>query len=148
MADHVADTGVISWFGMTTPIGWLECDGAAVNRTTYSDLFAEIGTAYGVGDGSSTFNVPDFLGRTIVGEGTGVGLSARANGDEGGVETHQVSEAELANHKHFVYNGGGGVQYLGSGNKRSTYPDTGSAGSDTAHDNIMPSLALTPCIKT
>lgn len=56
-----------------TKTGWLVCDGAEYNRSTFSDLFDEIGTAYGPGNGSTTFNVPDFRGRVPIGVGTGVG---------------------------------------------------------------------------
>ena len=57
-------SGAIMDFAMTAvPAGWLQCDGAAVSRTTYAELFAAIGTAWGVGDGSTTFNLPDARGR-------------------------------------------------------------------------------------
>jgi microcystin-dependent protein len=52
---------IVAWSStLAIPTGWLECDGSAVSRTTYVDLFGAIGTTYGVGDGSSTFNLPDF----------------------------------------------------------------------------------------
>lgn len=58
-----AFSGVITMFGgPTAPTGWLLCDGSAVSRTTYATLFAAIGTTYGTGDGSTTFNLPDFRG--------------------------------------------------------------------------------------
>ena len=64
-------TGSILTFGGTVaPTGWLICDGSAVSRSTYSDLFALVGTAYGPGDGSTTFNVPDFTDRGPIGPGT------------------------------------------------------------------------------
>ena len=56
--------------GDSAPTGWLLCNGAAVSRTTYADLFAVLSTTYGVGDGSGTFNVPNFGGRVPVGVGT------------------------------------------------------------------------------
>lgn len=55
----------------TIPSGWLECDGSNVSRTTYAGLFAVIGTAWGIGDNSTTFSLPDFRGRVPVGRGTG-----------------------------------------------------------------------------
>jgi len=65
-------TGIIwPYAGSGTPGGFLACDGNAVSRSTYSRLFGVIGTTYGVGDGSTTFNVPDLRGRTIVGVGSG-----------------------------------------------------------------------------
>ena len=60
--------GSISLFaGSTAPTGWLICDGSAVSRTTYADLFSVIGTTYGAGDGSTTFNIPDIQGKVPVG---------------------------------------------------------------------------------
>lgn len=62
-------SGMIMEFGgSTSPSGWLTCDGSAVSRSTYAALFAAIGTAYGTGDGSTTFNLPDFRGRVPVGK--------------------------------------------------------------------------------
>jgi microcystin-dependent protein len=60
---------VITWVGApsTPPSGWLLCDGAAVSRSTYSDLFAITSTYFGAGDGSTTFNLPDFRGLSLVG---------------------------------------------------------------------------------
>jgi microcystin-dependent protein len=77
--------GVLAAFGGTTaPTGWLVCDGAAVSRTTYSLLFGVVGTAYGAGDGSTTFNLPDLRGRTGVGYAASGGhtdVSALGNSD-------------------------------------------------------------------
>ena len=64
--NNIAPAGsVMIWAGTTVPTGYLLCDGSAVSRTTYSDLFSAIGTTYGVGDGSSTFNLPNFQGRYL-----------------------------------------------------------------------------------
>lgn len=60
--------GMVAAFAANvTPTGWLKCNGAAVSRTTYANLFARIGTTYGAGDGSTTFNLPDLRGETIRG---------------------------------------------------------------------------------
>ena len=68
--NNIAPAGsVMIWAGTTVPTGYLLCDGSAVSRTTYSDLFSAIGTTYGVGDGSSTFNLPNFNGRYLKGFG-------------------------------------------------------------------------------
>ena len=55
--------------GSSAPAGWLLCDGSAVSRTTYAALFATVGTTWGAGDGSTTFNIPNMLGRVPVGAG-------------------------------------------------------------------------------
>lgn len=64
---------IIPWGGTSSnkPDGWLVCDGSAVSRTTYAGLFAIIGTAYGAGDGSTTFNLPNFTGKWAGGNGNG-----------------------------------------------------------------------------
>lgn len=85
---------VMSHSGASAPTGFLLCDGSAVSRTTYAALFAVITTTYGIGDGSTTFNVPDLRGRAVIGVGTGAGLTARALASTGGEETHAISVAE------------------------------------------------------
>lgn len=88
---------VMSFAGATAPEGWLLCDGSAVSRSTYSALFDVIGTTYGAGDGSTTFNVPDLSGKVIIGvSGT------HALGTSGGEETHTLLTAELPAHTHEV----------------------------------------------
>jgi len=89
----------------------LLCNGAAVSRTTYSALFSAIGTTYGAGDASTTFNVPDLRGRSPIGDGTGSGLTARARGQTGGAETHSLSAAEsgVPAHTHPGVSGSGTV---------------------------------------
>lgn len=93
--NHLLDTrtGVINAFGGTTPpTGALLCDGSAVSRTTYAALFAIIGTTYGVGNGTTTFNVPDLRQRFPLGKavsGTGATL-----GGTGGALTHTHAFAE------------------------------------------------------
>lgn len=63
----------------SAPTGFLLCDGSAVNRTTYAALFAVVGTSYGAGDGSTTFNLPDTRGRTMIGAGTGTKVATFAS---------------------------------------------------------------------
>lgn len=79
--------GIIQMFGgVTAPAGSLFCDGSAISRATYADLFAAIGTAYGVGDGSTTFNIPDLRQRFPLGKATsGTGSTL---GGTGGVIDH------------------------------------------------------------
>lgn len=92
-------TGAVTPFaGGTVPDDWLLCDGTAYSRTTYAELFAAIGTTYGAGNGSSTFNVPDMRGRFPLGAGTGIDGTARGAGWKGGQMT--LSVANLPNHSH------------------------------------------------
>lgn len=99
----VAPAGaMIDFAAAAPPAGWLLCDGSAVSRTTYATLFGAIGTTWGVGDGSTTFNLPDFRGRSTVGAGTGAGLSTRPLGQTGGEENHILTAAEGAIHSHTV----------------------------------------------
>lgn len=71
LATNVLPSGIIlPYGGPASPTGWLICDGAAVSRTLYSVLFTAIGTTFGDGDGSTTFNLPDTRGRSLFGKGT------------------------------------------------------------------------------
>lgn len=106
--------GLLAYGGSSAPSGYLLCDGSAVSRSTYAALFSTIGTTYGVGDGSTTFNLPDMRGRHAVGAGTGTGggasgsgaptggstLTARAAGNWAGEETHTLTTAQMPTHTH------------------------------------------------
>lgn len=151
--------GVMMFYGSTSvPSGWLECNGQAISRTTYAALFAVIGTTFGVGDGSTTFNIPDLRGRTLQGDGTGDASDATAHtiADKDGTEKHALSVAELASHSHghthgsggadgFVEQNGVGAEGFGGGGNAyvvssTTQSDATTAGSGTAHNNIQPTL--------
>lgn len=82
------------------PVGWLACDGSAVSRSTYSALFMIIAETYGAGNGSTTFNLPDFRGRTSIGAGIGPGLTNRIVAHQYGEEKHALTLGELAAHSH------------------------------------------------
>jgi len=77
------------------PNGWLLCDGREVSRATYPQLFAALGTTYGNGDGSTSFNLPDYRGRFLLGKS-----STRSIGDTGGEETHLLTGAESGTSAH------------------------------------------------
>ena len=79
--------------------GWLLCDGRALRRTAFPDLFNVIGTAFGAVDGH-TFNLPDFRGRVVGAVGKGVGLTNRVLGSACGEETHVLGIPELPGHVH------------------------------------------------
>lgn len=94
--DQKAPSGMVAYFAQSTaPTGWLKANGAEVSRTIYSDLFDAIGTQFGSGNGSTTFNLPDLRGEFIRGWDNGRGVdSGRAFGtsqaDEVGPHTHDV----------------------------------------------------------
>lgn len=93
-------TGAITMYGSSSaPTGYLLCDGAAVNRTTYAALFTAIGTQYGVGNGTTTFNVPNLKGRVPVGIDSGDG-SFDVLGETGGAKTHTLTSSEMPSHTH------------------------------------------------
>jgi microcystin-dependent protein len=107
--------GTISpYAGTSAPANWLLCDGAAVSRATYAALFAVTGTAYGAGDGSTTFNVPDLRGRVVAGKddmggatasrltAAGSGITGTTLGSAGGTETHTLTTAQIPSHTHDV----------------------------------------------
>jgi microcystin-dependent protein len=81
----------------TIPEGFLVCDGSAVSRDQYADLFDVIGTTYGAGDGSTTFNLPNLSGRTVIG-----GSNNYAVGSSGGTESVTLIEDNLPTHEHTI----------------------------------------------
>lgn len=81
---------VVSYAGSTAPAGWLLCDGLAINRTTYANLFAAIGSTYGNGNGSSTFNLPDLRGRIVFGVDNMGGTSANRLTTTGGISANNT----------------------------------------------------------
>jgi len=87
-AGPMGPPGTVHMFGGTSaPSGWLLCNGAAVSRTTYSALYAVIGTRYGAGNGTTTFNLPNMQGRTVFGvDEDQTEFSAVAK--KGGAKTH------------------------------------------------------------
>lgn len=158
---------VVSYAGSSAPSGWLLCYGQAVSRATYAALFTAIGTTYGAGDGSTTFNLPDLRGRTVAGDddmggtaasrltnsGTGnPGINGTTLGAAGGVDRHTLTTAQMPSHSHSISN----VAPSGTGNAGSNNvipandaidmmpltPTIGSAGSGNAHPNVQPTIVL------
>lgn len=129
----VAPTGAYMWAATTNVgSGWLFCNGAAVSRTVYASLFNAIGTRYGAGDGSTTFNLPDGRGRSLMGQGTGTGgLTDRdINVAYYGEERHTQIVAELPAHHHVVHAFSAGA-VGGDGGDILNEPDPGA---DHDHD--------------
>jgi microcystin-dependent protein len=115
---------IVPWSSASVPTGFLECNGQAVSRSTYSALFAIVGTVYGSGDGSSTFNVPNLGDNVAVGKSnnkalgsTGGANTVTSTGNVGGSTANAtLSTAQLASHTH-PYPGIPGNIISGNGNQ-------------------------------
>ena len=88
---------IIPFAGSAIPDGHLVCDGSAVSRSEYSDLFEVIGTNFGEGDGSTTFNLPNIGDRVIIGDSLAHGFATT-----GGEEDHVLDAGEIASHVHNI----------------------------------------------
>ena len=121
---------LLDFAGSSAPTGFLLCDGSAVSRTTYAALFTAIGTTWGVGDGATTFNVPDLRGRTAIGSGMGTGLTARTTGTQNiGEESHILTVGELAAHNHVINISDPGHTHTDAGHTHPIAAFTNVAGS-------------------
>lgn len=134
---------IMAYAATTPPNGWVTCNGAALSRTTYSALFSIIGTSYGVGDGSTTFNVPDLAGRAPIGYGSGAGLTARTTlNAPTGTETVTLTDAQsgVAAHGHpgsTVTGGGGDVASGSIAVNNHTHNYTVMADGTNSHDHAV-----------
>lgn len=150
----------------TIPEGYLLCDGSAVSRTEYSTLFSVIGTTYGEGDGSTTFNIPDLQGKVPVGQDSD-DTDFDTLGETGGEKTHTLTTQEMPSHSHNRARIIAGNQFLGpSGGSYANvaginlntgaYPFTdetknnvevGNAGGGQPHNNLQPYTVVKYIIK-
>lgn len=126
------------------PSNWKICDGSEVSRTTYADLFTVIGTSYGAGDGSTTFNLPNKRGRVSVGLDSSQ-TEFSTIGKKGGEKTHQLKVEELPSHAHTVkgtVGSGGyaeGVSFGNSANPGYTsWVGMSAVGGNQPHNNLQP----------
>lgn len=163
---NVLPAGIVSpYAGSAAPNGYLLCDGSAINRTDYARLFSAIGTAYGAGNGSTTFNLPDLRGRVVAAldnmGGTDAGRLDLANtlGTTAGTQTHTLTTAEMPSHQHNTagspgiyrnYLGGGSSHAFLGANTSTTVSDpynTSFTGGGGAHNNMQPTILMNYIIK-
>ena len=138
--------GVITMYGGTAaPLGTLLCNGTEVSRTTYSRLFDVIGTIYGAGNGTGTFNLPNLQGRVPV------GLKAsepvfNTLGNIGGTGAHTLTVNEIPPHTHTYLGVNSQGAFSGGDNVAENDPrpteTTGSTGGGLAHNNLQPYIVL------
>lgn len=135
--------------GVSAPTGWLFCDGSAISRATYSALYSIIGTAFGVGDGSTTFNLPNMQDVFPIGAS-----ASKARASIGG-DTDHIHSGPYHNHHVGTINvehsgaGGGDSEYTGAGHWVTIDFSTGYDGNEaTSSASSLPSyLALNYIIK-
>jgi microcystin-dependent protein len=115
---------VMPFAGTAAPTGYLFCDGSAVLRSTYAILFTAIGTTWGVGDGTTTFNLPDYRGRMLTGVGTHGDVNAIAKNDGKAIQyrrpahSHDITDP---GHRHAAHNPKYNASYCGPGAKEASY---------------------------
>jgi microcystin-dependent protein len=161
---------ILPWSSGSVPTGFLECNGAAVSRSTYSALFAVISTTYGAGDGSSTFNLPNLADNVPMGKSgtkalasTGGANTVAASGTVGGSTANAtLSTSQLASHNHEVQGqnqgnqnhanlgryGGGSLQTVATGGGGGHSHNMSATFSGTATSVLQPYLTLLYIIKT
>ena len=139
-----SEVGAIKpWGKATAPAGYVLCDGAAISRTDYADLFAVISTTYGAGNGSTTFNVPDLQDNVAVSKSnnkalasTGGANTVAATGNiAGSTANASLTTAQLASHSH---SGSCNFTPCQEGTQaRGVSNNTGNTGSGSAHSHNM-----------
>ena len=140
---------IVPWSAASVPTGFLECNGALVSRTTYSALFAIVGTTYGAGDGSSTFALPDLQDNVPLGKSgtkalasTGGANTVASTGNVGGSTANAtLSTAQLASHSHGNVLNPGNTRVDQFQNAQNSplggSGSTGGTGSGTGHQHNM-----------
>lgn len=160
VSDTLPIGSVVKWFSTTIPTNWLACNGQAISRTEYAELFAVIGTKYGSGDGSTTFNLPNIKGKTTVGLDID-DTDFNELGKTGGKKTHTLTENEIpqmdVHMTKDTWFDRGGLEAGGAVNRRVVAGGaTGGAtdyiigtvnGGGQAHNNLQPYIVSNYIIK-
>jgi len=141
---------IIPWGDSTPPSGFLECNGSAISRSTYAALFAVIGTTYGAGNGSTTFNIPDLQDKTVLSRSNNKALASTmgANtvtktGNIGGsaapttLTTQQIPSHSHSNALGATGGGGGGCMDNLGPHPNSNSANSGSAGQGQSHTHNL-----------
>lgn len=157
VGDGVPVGTIILYGGVFPPAGYINCDGRTLSRTTYLSLFNVIGTYYGTGNGSTTFNVPDFRGRVPVGVGQGTSLTNRVIASRFGAETHLLTANESGLRAHSHRQNMGRQRHRNQDNGHGMSGGAVDSGFNTAnaaalnalnaHNNLQPSLVVGYFIK-
>ena len=141
--------GIAAYGGVTIPDGWLLCDGSTVSRELYSDLFKAVGTVFGEGDGSTTFNVPDYRDKFVLGAGGDVDLA-----ETGGEKEVTLTVEQIPPHNHsLTAHGSDGTgnmvsQSIGNGGSRVVASWViGNTGGGQPHNNMPPYVGTYYIIK-
>ena len=136
---------VVEWTGTQTPQNWLLCDGREVSRTTYSELFAAIGTVWGAGDGSTSFNIPDYRDKFVLGAGGDVDLA-----ETGGEKEVTLTVEQIPPHRHqaMVSSLEGSDETITRGTTKGVWRSLiSSTGGGQAHNNMPPYVGTYYIIK-
>ena len=142
----VPASGIIEMFaGSAAPTGYMICDGAAISRTAYAALYAAIGTTYGAGNGSTTFNIPNLKGRVVVGKDASQ-TEFDVLGETGGAKTHTLTVAQLPAR---TYASADDALQGAEGSSGHWMFDSNynGQGLGQAHNNLQPYLTLNYIIK-
>lgn len=145
----IVPAGTVIPFGSSSaPFGYVKCNGAAISRTAYSDLFFAIGTSFGAGDGSTTFNVPDLRGEFIRGWDDGRGVDsgrgfASAQGHMFQDHTHNAYDHTAGFGYQTHYSGPHGPTHQYDSTRATSGAVSGTYGSETRPRNV----AMLYCIK-